>query len=938
VRVYANGREVARKDDIASSDELIELHPGEHLAPREKVVAEQTLNGDGSGIPPAEGAVEVLSEPDRSDLDRLDAPFPLLQCATCIFVGGTIPGGNVSLYLNNDPPISVATDDIFTHIELSSGNKLFPSDRVEVSQTACGIPGHRVPLPSPLPLSLESWPGKPPRITPDPVRCQQTLTLEDLVPGATTVITLDDAEYSSCFASSRGFFRLPRQLNPGDTLGVRQEFHWCQLKSDTVWVATRDGVPEAPWLPSPVCEGDRRIEVAGLVKDALIEVEADGNRTLCRAAAPEELPSRPFLLNIPPLTGVSSLRIRQSLCRGEEGSWSAWSERRRVTPLNPTIEPRLQQPLFDGGMAVGVAVDQRFEDGVPVGDMSVRKGTFVEVISMKRGSIGQAWANGNERLDIHLFFPLEFRDQIHLRTIRCGHQHDWDENVPVMQRPDLAPPVLDDPVRYCAGSVRVSSVANGAFVDVFRQRADGGLTWLGREWAGAGQISVDVGDLAAGEHLCAQQRLQSSMSAVGPVAVVPEVPKWNYVPNSAFRLCQLTQDWDPTGRPHGAPTTPLGLGGTDLGISVEHKGLYFFFGDCTAMPHNAQHGDPIAWATTTDPDDLEDEALNLHWILGDGGYFRRLIVDGLPSLGYFEVPTGAFSYDGKLCVFIGREPEENPVLRMTASFLAVGDDPHQNFKLAQGISKTIGTPDPARFPGNRWMLHIAPVVVRNADWPGLPVTPAEHGVLLFGSSIYRGLPASDLTWYEKIQGNVYLAWAPLAVGLPPGAAPIPTADTWLFWRGRWASGKPRWETLGAMNTLNVFPEPILPADPDPSSFSGLPRLLGEISAAWYPALRLWVLAGSAPAPINVARHPWGPWSTSQTICDPALHDRDAGNHLPGGEWNKTKVSYAPYLVPRWWRWDRSVRKVTLYYVLSVYDEPNNQLRYQPQLMRSQISC
>ena len=119
---------------------------------------------------------------------------------------------------------------------------------------------------------------------------------------------------------------------------------------------------------------------------------------------------------------------------------------------------------------------------------------------------------------------------------------------------------------------------------------------------------------------------------------------------------------------------------------------------------------------------------------------------------------------------------------------------------------------------------------------------------------------------------------------------------------------------------------------------------------WYSALRRWILGGGFPkAPINVARKPWGPWTESFDICDATWEfragflrsfapDRNAGNDTIGGLWNETGKVYAPYLIRRWMRWDRSTRSATVFYTLSVYDEPNGQVMYQPQLMRSTITC
>jgi hypothetical protein len=194
---------------------------------------------------------------------------------------------------------------------------------------------------------------------------------------------------------------------------------------------------------------------------------------------------------------------------------------------------------------------------------------------------------------------------------------------------------------------------------------------------------------------------------------------------------------------------------------------------------------------------------------------------------------------------------------------------------------------------------------------------------MFGSSAYRGDPP-DVLPTETANGNVYLAWAPLTPGVSPPHAPIPSADKWQFFAGLNASDMPTWRTLA-----EGPPAPLLP------------RLLGEISVVWYPALGRWVLAGSVQAPINVARQPWGPWTTSDTICDPGVPDRDAGN----GEWAWTdkdpydkSISYAPYLIQRWLRWDRSLRHMTLYFTLSGFDDRPGKAKYQPQLVCSTIKC
>src|SRR5207253_799963 len=68
------------------------------------------------------------------------------------------------------------------------------------------------------------------------------------------------------------------------------------------------------------------------------------------------------------------------------------------------------------------------------------------------------------------------------------------------------------------------------------------------------------------------------------------------------------------------------------------------------------------------------------------------------------------------------------------------------------------------YPAGPWLVHVSPIVVRNADWTGLPSDTGD-GVLAFGTSDYHN-------------SDVYLAWLPIAPGQPP-----PHPSTWRFFCG-----------------------------------------------------------------------------------------------------------------------------------------------------------
>ncbi len=198
-----------------------------------------------------------------------------------------------------------------------------------------------------------------------------------------------------------------------------------------------------------------------------------------------------------------------------------------------------------------------------------------------------------------------------------------------------------------------------------------------------------------------------------------------WVGGSTHRICQLTGGGDPEGLPHPNDTTRFGLLGTDLGSSFdqfvngEHR-TYFFFGD-THTNAGDQDGDAIAYTTDDQP---EPEGLHLQFIMGDNQW-RRLVIPGI-SLGNFEVPTGGFSHAGRIYVFAttGILRTADPPF-MENSVLASTTDAHNNFDLAYFVSHRDDNVDTAATGGK--FINVAPFVINNDDWPGLPDTASRGG-------------------------------------------------------------------------------------------------------------------------------------------------------------------------------------------------------------------
>jgi hypothetical protein len=914
VRIFSKDKLIGEAQGSAG-DSFINLKPSERLNPGDVITASQSTSTDKSDRSASE---TVPSGPSVASLSMLFCPEPLLACGTSIWVSGIEPGAVVSLTVGSDPALTVQAIDAHAEFLLRPGRKLLENDLLFAKQAACGMAGQSVRLPAPL-AQLPSDARAAPKPALPLVACQSSILFEGILPGAEVVVMINSGPQArASFATSHGWFILPQRLTFGDKLVFWQEFKWCELTSNTGAADVEFAIPPSPMPVAPICRDDKIVEVAGAFAAAILQFSIDGGTTiLCEGAAPRN--GGP--IGIASLSDATTLMVRQSVCDGSDGTWSDWSEPVPVDALGVQHEPRLEGPLTHFGSAMGVT--------------GLQKGAWVSVISANRkGVIGRSRSNGDMRIDVPLFMPLEEGDIIHLQTRRCAALNDWPTAATVQSLGRVLPPELDLPVSDIGGSIFVNKVIPGAVVDIFRQGMGNNFIPIGSESAGSADQSVDVLPLNPADVITARQRMGPNVSSFSMTAKVPDLPVWKYIPNSTFRICQLTSDFDSTGRPHPQNTIPLGILGTDLGIPVEHRGrMYLFFGDCDPEDPGITVGgsDPIAYLTLRDSDVLQTTAPDIHWI--GQPYFRRLIVDGLPPLGYFEVPTGGFSYDGKLYLFVARDRDHDGP--MISSYLAVGDNPEIDFQLLAPISKTVGVFTAAEFPGGRWMLHICPVVVRNSDWPGLP-SATGHGVLLFGSSVYRGYAtAGVLNAIEQQSSNVYLAWAHLTPGtvLPQWA--FPGANEWWFLTGfgptPFDPNGPIWETFSSGHD----PTPLLKADID-STGSSVPRLLGEISVVYSTRLRRWILSGSDTAGFNMARKPWGPWTPTQILTDPNVPDRDAGNLQPGGHWNDTGFVYAPYQIDRWTQWDRSTRAGRLFYTLSIFDQINGNKLYQPQIMRSDI--
>lgn len=267
--------------------------------------------------------------------------------------------------------------------------------------------------------------------------------------------------------------------------------------------------------------------------------------------------------------------------------------------------------------------------------------------------------------------------------------------------------------------------------------------------------------------------------------------------------------------------------------------------------------------------------------------YHPFTVERLGVLETDEGPTGAFSYDGRVYVFV--------VAAGPDSYLVSSDRPDQpqTFGLRFKVSST-------KF----W--QIAPVVVRNADHSWLPAQTGD-GVVMIGHG--GGPPES-----------VYLAWMPLEPGR------LPERSHMMFYAGVEPAVR-GYRTLWSPHEKKAE-----------KLFSPLPGYTA-VSLAWLPGPARWILLYSlarAPWDDNPARDPRYPivarvaanptWWSEEIVVYDSRRDKLKDVFWDGAlSW-----AYGAFIINRFTLWEPARGDVRIRFLLSLF-EP-----YQIQLVESRI--
>jgi hypothetical protein len=387
-------------------------------------------------------------------------------------------------------------------------------------------------------------------------------------------------------------------------------------------------------------------------------------------------------------------------------------------------------------------------------------------------------------------------------------------------------------------------------------------------------------------------------------------------PGTSTRLYQILGDcdwveWDATAggdcvATDSHTTTQADVLGSDLGSSFEHKGrLYFLFGDTigpTEGPpagpgpayyprwssffnnYNFMAHDPIAASTTRRAEDgltlsylpnPSDSALPLlvEPKYPAGAKIPRCVGTATVPMGGDDTPNAGISLDNRIYIIVGTNADPAaayPQLN-ACSVLVRLDEATNAFTAGREVSQSyyplpsslgLTTPPP---PGTR-EGHFVNTALHLYPPPGIGAGAAPPIVLIYGEGQYRGQTSGSSVYLSSIPVSEF--WS----GKGPDGAPATR-----YFTGLSRSGLPRWSTDQQDAVPVVYDNPNgVPLPKGPPGFAD-PGTVGNMSVAYEPALRLWLMTydgGRAGGPskngiwFTYAAAPWGPWAAPQLIFNP----------------------------------------------------------------------
>lgn len=893
--------------------------------------ARQTSQLVTSDRTPDPHAITVLGGPKKLPVPNLYSH--LYRCSQCVWVDGIYPGADLEVMSGNtlrasDPGVLEVGARVVFVPAISAAEKLVAVQRSAFPPNVSPLAAFPSPDPPSRPDDLGNLrPIDAPWVDGDLYECQASIPVAGVIDGAVVTVSIYDVlgsdtprrQESRCVDIPDAWFPLAQALNKGEYVRVSQGLAGqCQLDSpkSQSWPVLPDR-PPAPVLPDPLCEGDTAVRVSNLIPPAEVTFYDAGEIPIAKAMAwaGEGL----FALPDGALANAGgSLRVTQTLCGRESLDGD-----RAIDKARPHTTPVIAGSPFECALAVRV--------------LDVAAGDYVEILSSALGGInpapiGSAIAT-RERVDVLLCLPLLYPDTIVARVYRCGQALLSPSVLVQPLRLDILPPPTLPSTTPDTIALIVTGHVPGSRLDVYvrpsgevNEQFQWSETTSVSPWWVTLPPSVRIGDtLRVRQRICGKTSPLSTTCKVvaGTVALIP---------GSVDRIRQLAgakdgPALDPKYKAQERPfiptnTAPTEIAGTDLGISVEFKGrAYFLFGD-TDFAAGATGLNSVAYTS-----DVRGASMGpLTWVTRAQGNVvtNDLAVPAEPPSSYFEVPTGAFAYSGRVYVFLSRNfvaGDYQSGTEMWSSYMASGSDlTHPTLNLEHKLIDVVKAKGPqawASLRGFAYFINVSPTVIKNSwyPYPLLPLTNATDGLLLFGSGPYR--------W-----SDVFVAWAPLTQGQPP-----PPSSQWFFLTGV-TNGMPEWSGPGEMSKSLGIHE--LRARGLNQPFDAATQLhadnggVGEFSVSWVPGLRRWILLKGGVAAL-VAPVPWGPWESVQP-GDGFAKGTALQSLITAYPWG-ANPAYGNYIVNRFTEWSVDDGAATIYFVTSFNSKGTGKPEhYAPHLM------
>jgi hypothetical protein len=398
-----------------------------------------------------------------------------------------------------------------------------------------------------------------------------------------------------------------------------------------------------------------------------------------------------------------------------------------------------------------------------------------------------------------------------------------------------------------------------------------------------------------------------------------------YKDHSSKKIEQVTGDcdwvvWDPTintppqdcKRTTSQTLSRFDVLGHGFGYSFEHDGkLIFLFGDTIGASHQYvpdyaslslentfndfqyHAGDPIAWSTTTRPEDgllinffTDGTTPTLPLLVTPKYTATQTFCDGTTSqvvdMGGDDIPNSGISVNGQIYLIVNTNADgslKDPHLN-AYSVLVRFDETTHTFTAGRTISQSYyplpqcasknDNPIPGHFVFDA--LHVFPPEFEN-DRPGLGDAPLlgtrEPVVLIFGEGQYRG---------EHSGSSLYLSYIPASEFW--SGVDVNGNNATRYFTGLDKHGHPTWSSQESDAAPVVLDNPTnLPTTADPGT-------IGNAKVIYSRDLDFWLMTydggrqsdDSTGIYFSYAKAPWGPWAKPQLIFN-ACRDNGYGNFI-----------------------------------------------------------